>query len=418
MVSVYLSLLSEAWRKQPFYRIYLLLLLAAFVKQIISPAMLVDSREYLNAANNLYHFGVADACHPGNDFCGLILHQTRRTMGYPLILISSYFVQITWLLQVLLAALIPVTGLGILRGFSISEKAERWYFLLWLLYPLQYFYAAMVMPELWVQWMVLSAVLAWTGNRRWLLPLLLAVLVLLKPVFLPAVYLSPLLLFFIPGYRKWLALLPLTLVLLVSARNKQVTGLFHYSSIGVVNAYEYNVRAVMKTAGVSPDSFYAAGDRVMMRMDFREKYQYMGKQTKDVLMKYPLHYALRHTAGAALALFDPGRYDLVAFLGMSSGSGFMGIKENGGLSALFRQHPLVLVYLFVFGMLALLKVILTLMAARNWGRSLWPLLIPVLYILALTGPVGSARYIMPVAPLLIIMSAMTLGNLRIKGGRT
>lgn len=398
------------WHNRPAYRAYALLLLAALVWQCIRPALFIDSHEYLNAAGNLLRNGLPEAC-LSPESCDLLLPETRRTPGYPGIILATVWVPLLLTLQTLIAALVPVLMLRIANALELGSRAQM--VMMWLLfvYPLQYYYAPMLMPEIWVQFTLLIGLWCWVSGRQHWVPVCITALVLLKPVFLPAAVLCVLLVFKLPLRHKWVSVLPLVVVLLVSANHARKTGVFHYTSIATVNAYEYNVRPLVKLS-VSDDQYYRRQDSIMQPMTFAGRYNHIKSLTAHWLKTYPLQYAWLHARGGLLALADPGRYDCVAFFGLKSGPGFMNIREKGGWAALRSQPLWMLAYLAVFSLLALIRTALALLAVVRRFRSAIVLLIPVIYILALTGPVGSARYLMPVAPFLFMLAGIGAGLLK------
>lgn len=395
------------WHSRPAYRAYVLLLLAALIWQCFRPTLLIDSREYLNAARNLLRTGLPDSCLVPES-CDLLLPETRRTPGYPGIILATFRVPLLLILQTLMAALVPVLMLRIANALQLGNRAQMVMLWLLLVYPLQYYYAPMLMPEIWVQFALLFGLWGWVSGRQYLVPLCIAALVLLKPVFLPAAVLCILLIFKLPFRQKWVSVLPLAVVLLVSGHHARKTGVFHYTSIGAVNAYEYNIRPLVKLS-VSDDQYYRRQDSIMQSMNFTGRYNHIKSRTAYWLKAYPLQYAWLHVRGGLMALMDPGRYDCVAFFGLKSGPGFMNIREKGGWAALNSQPFWMLAYLAVFTLLALIRTGLALLAVFRRFRSVIVLLIPVVYILALTGPVGSSRYLMPVAPMLFILAGMGAG---------
>lgn len=392
--------IRETWRHSRLYRLYALLLLAAWVKQLIWPVWLIDSREFAQAALNLWN-GHWSAC---GDLvpCGQHwLEATRRTPGYPLLMALTVHPVLLGFLQLLPGLAVPVLA------HKLSGGSLRLIVLLFLLYPLQFFYAAWPMPEIWVQYLLLWAVLSWKAGKWRRIPFLLTGLILLKPVF---IVLLPLVVLFtvkVKGTMRWIQLLPLALVMLVSVYNQYTTGWFHYSSMGVENAYEYNYRAVLNRVNTSAEiaELSRRQDSLMRRMDYQQRAEFMQRQTREKLLAHPLLYGWLHFKGSLAVLFDPGRYDMFAFLKLESGSGFMGIKEK---NAAFGQQPWpVLVYLIFF---ILLRSFVILLALRGLikGRvsaETWVIFLLVFMFCAVAGPVGSARYLFPVAPLLFVLAA-------------
>jgi len=389
-----------AWRHSRLYRLYAVLLLLAWIKQLIWPVWLIDSREFAQAALHILN-GRWSSC--GNLLsCGEHwLEATRRTPGYPLIMTLTLHPAFTTLLQLIPALHVPVL-VQRLSGGSMRVIA-----LLFLLYPLQFFYTAWPMPEIWVQWLLLWAVWSWKERKWQQIPFLLSALLLLKPVFM---ILLPLCLYLIWRERRMWHLLPMGVFLLVSLLNQRQTGWFHYSSMGVENAWEYNRRAVMNQVN-SAEEIALLGrrhDSLLRQMNYRERSVFMQQQTREKILAHPVLYGWLHFKGSLAVLFDPGRYDLFAFLHIDSGKGFMGIKSGG---ASYWQQPLpVLVYLLFFLLLRLAVISLALRGILTHfrKRETWVLFGLIALFCAVAGPVGSARYLFPVAPMLFVLAVQGL----------
>lgn len=401
--------IRETWRHSRLYRLYTLLLLLAWLKQLIWPVWLIDSNEFAQAALNLLN-GHWSAC--GDMLpCGQHwLEATRRTPGYPVLMALTVHPALLGFLQLLPALAVPVLAQ------KLSGGHLRWIVLLFLFYPLQFFYTAWPMPEIWVQWLLLWALLSWKERQWQRIPWLLSALLLMKPVF---ILLLPLVVYFMvktQGLQRWMQLLPLAMVLIVSGINQQTTGWFHYSSMGAENAYEYNYRAVLNRVNSATEitALSRRHDSLLQGMNYRARAAFMQKQTREKLMAHPLLYGWLHAKGSVAVVVDPGRYDLLAFLRVESGSGFMGIKEKG--KAYWQQPWPVLVYLVFFIVLRLMVLILAFYGALQGYRQthVWVMLFIIALFCAVAGPVGSARYLFPVAPLLFVLAARGFDAIRIR----
>ena len=405
------ALLAGHWRQDKLYRVYILLVLLAFVKQLFYPAMLLDSYEYLNAAANLIKTGEWNACISSAD-CNLLMPETRRTPGYPALILLTGFTPVLYLVQSILALFLPVLLKRLLVIAGLPVQAMRWVSLLLFLYPLQYFYTAMLMPEMAVQFSILLLVI-FIYEKSWsYAAITLLILVLLKPVFLPASWLWVLAVFFIHGRVRWSALIPVSGILLVSLVNYNNTGAFHYTSIGATNSFEYNIPAV--ETEYNSDAIYHKITQ-MNNLSYSEKLSFLNGEAKKSLLAHPVKYASLHLKGALVSLIDPGRYDLLAWAGLKQGSGFMNKSGSDYLSVLLQQPAWLLIYFLVFLVIAILKLIFAIIGIFNLkARLAWIIFVTVAYILALLGPVGSARYLFPVMPLLILSSAVGLNYVLVK----
>jgi hypothetical protein len=400
-----LTALWEMIRRYPLYQIYLVLLLLVFGKQCFYPTELVDSGEYRNAAINLLAGNGWSACLP-NDVCDqLSLPETRRTPGYPILIGITGFTGILMLIQTLLAACIPYLMHNLLVKIG-KESCFNFAMMLLLLYPLQYYYSAMLMPEILCQVLVLCLIIAWIDKRWMLVSVLITLLLLLKPVFMPWAWLVLVAKFWIKDKQRIWLVLPITTVFLVSWINFRQTGIIHYTSMPVTNAFEYNIRNLTKET--SSENYYHAAAMKMNRKRFSEKYRFMKTATQQAIRLSPIKYAYLHIFGAFKTLIDPGRYDFAAFFRLPQGSGFM---QNSGWGVWPSQPPLLWVYIVIFALIGLLKTTLATFAVFNPLKHKWILLFPVLYTLLVVGPVGSARYLLPVMPLLIILAAVGWNSL-------
>ncbi len=407
------SAIGSEWRHSRLYRLYILLLLAGFLKQCIDYAALVDAAEYLQAAHHLTqgHWSSCGDLLP----CGSHwLEATRRTPGYPLLLLAVDF--IPWLLigiQCVLAAWIPLWSKRLLELFETSTHSRRFLLMAFLLYPLQIFYSNLLMPEIWVQALMLLGILQLALRNYRNIPWILSALVLLKPVFIIFLPLA-LLLFFKTQKQRWLQLLPMAVVLLVSWINYRNITWFHFTSVATENAFEYNMRAVMNRVNTPNEieALYKNYGKVLKPLNDVDRAQFMRRVSSEKIRKHLNVYFMLHVRGSVATLLDPGRYDLVAFLGLRDGGGFMNIKTAE------RQFPPwpQLVYM---GVLLLWRLVLLWLAIRWWLQcNNWFLrmliVIPLLLLPFSAGPVGSARYLFPVAPLLFVMAAAGLNTIRNK----
>lgn len=394
---------SLAWKGSSAYRWYWILLLLAWVKQLILPAQLVDATEYLNAASNLSWGMWPDSC---SGACDHWLHLTRRTPGYPtLLLIMGMVVPLVSLVQVAMAGLVPVVTNRILKLYGVSARAERWVYLLFLVYPFQYFYSGFVMPEVASQFL-LALLIVTLLSEKWLnAGLLAAVLILLKPVF---ILLIPVLIIFYRPFNKRFGLwIPVLVFVSLSFLNFNKTGVFHFSSIAVENQYEYNMRAVMNVVNTDKEirSIQKTSDSILAEMDFARAYSYMKNTARERILKHWKLYSWLHIKGTLLSLIDPGRYDLVAYLKLENTGGAMGIKEHGGIQKIWAQPWYLLVYMCLMVIIGATKWTFAAMAGFREFKRYGLLLFVIFTMVVVTGPVGSARYLFPVMPLILALCA-------------
>jgi len=395
------SAFMSFFKQYPLYRLYLLLLLMALGKQIILPSELVDSGEYKAAATNLLAGNGWSACLTANDCEQLSLPETRRTPGYPLLIAILGSGYVLWFFQFVLAAWVPLILKKILQKVG-KEHAFKPAMALLLLYPLQYYYTVMVMPDMLCQVLVLAFVLAYIQKNWFCAALTITALLLLKPVFMPWAWLALIGIFWAKGPQRLWLVLPVFAVMLISWINHLQTGIFHFTSISVTNAFEYNIKSLTKGEFSGEEMYYRLAASKMDSMDFAGKYQFMQKETQKAIRMSLVKYAYLHAMGSAKALLDPGRYDFIAFFQLPQGKGFM---DADGEDLWNSQPPSYWVYIIFFALLALFKGVLSVYALWKPLAHKGILLFVVLYMLLIVGPVGSARYLLPVMPVIIVLSA-------------
>jgi hypothetical protein len=400
---IFFRLITEQYRHSRLYRLFLLLLAAGFLKQLADYAVLIDSNEYLQAAHNLLngHWSACGTLLP----CGAHwLEVTRRTPGYPLlILLTGFSPMLLIALQIIAAALVPIWSIRLLNNITKAAKAQQILMIAFLLYPLQFFYSNLLMPEIWVQWILLCTMVYLSERNFRPLPFLISALILLKPVFILLIPLSIYLLFKPHKYRLF-QLLPVLFFLALSYYNFMQTGWFHYSSMAVENAYEYNMRAVMNRVNSAEETniLLRTWDGRLPGLNYAERATFMQRISREKIGGHFLLYSYLHVRGSLAALLDPGRYDLVAFLRLPEGSGFMGIKNPSyGLPPI---SMLVYMGIFLLWRVFLLAMVLRFLLINSDWKFLF-LLFPVFFLIAAAGPVGSARYLFPAAPLIFVMAA-------------
>lgn len=392
-----------AFNKQyPLYGLYLLLLLLALSKQIILPSELVDTAEYKSSATNLMAGKGWSACSTADTCEQLSLPETRRTPGYPLLIAIFHVSNLLLLFQFLLSAWVPFLMHKLLLKIG-KEACFKIALLFLLLYPLQYYYTAMIMPDILCQVLIIIGTLAFI-ERKWLqVSITVTALLLLKPVFMPWASLAFIGLFWIKDRQKLWLMLPMLSVLSISWVNQKHTGIFHFSSISVTNAFEYNIRSLTKEEFSGEEMYYRVAAVRMDSMNFAEKYHFMQNETQTAIRMSPVKYAYLHAMGFAKALLDPGRYDFIAFFQLPQGNGFMNM---GSKEIRTSQPPLYWIYIIFFALLALLKTMMSFFALfRNLPHKRI-LVSTVLYMLLIVGPVGSARYLLPVMPIMIVLAAI------------
>lgn len=397
--------------KQPLFWIYTSLAILALGKQLFQESVLVDSFEYLKKA----HF-VFDNWLEVNVPQERIMEPLRRTIGYPLLLkFLNYHHLIIYLFQFFISLFIPVLLHQLVLNFNYYSKIWKISMVILISFPLQFFYSAIIMPEIWVQFFLLLWVLAYFEGHRILMPLWLSVLVLLKPVFI--VFLPiPIILYFKKSYQLSIFdTLPIFVFMGLSFLNKFQYGVFSYSSVGYTNAYDYNRKKylIAKTNDENAvELIYKKEEQEIKKYrsnDFQGIIEYLNTKTTPILID-PVYWLI-HFKGVLVTFVDPGRYDAMVFLNWEKTSGFMGVNDGNVQRKLpFYQW----IYIVGFAFFALLKFCFVCFAIFHWNRySQIRFMAVILFLIAfMAGPVGSARYLVPAYPIMAFLGSVGLLSIR------
>lgn len=403
-----------------------------------------DSGRYVEVAHNLQQHGELYARPwPAAPPSGQAVQEfTIRPPGYPLFILAlggaGGWPVVVLLAQNLLSLLaLAVVLLGWAR--SRSQQPGRWAWAsalaLTLSFPAQLIYANALMSEVPLQAVLLLGVgvgvRGWqTGRRRYWTGAVgaVAAALLLKPVFFPfaLVFLG------IGAWQAWqrrrpelllLGAVPLLVAGLYMGWNGYRTGYVHFSSITDINLLHYNAAGVVRqTAGPAAEEAWVAAvlRRANAQPTFATRQHVIQTEALRVLWQHPLRYAAQHALGMVTLLLDPGRFDLSSFLGQNTAAGLLNHLRSGGLRAVglaLGQQPLGLL-LVLTGVAAanLLRLWLALRGlgygrgvgptASGWLRlhtaaGRWAVVLLLAYVALLTGPLGAARFLVPVWPLLL-----------------
>jgi hypothetical protein len=302
-----------------------------------------------------------------------------------------------------------------------------------LTFPAQLIYASAVMSEMLLQTAVLSMAVSalafinsprlrcWVGGA-----VAVIVALLLKPVFYPLAFVVAMLALVVGWrYRRpavaTVGFLPVLVVGLYMLWNQQRTGYFHFSSIAEINLLQYNAAGVLRRiAGPEVEAKWVTQviDQANAAPDFATRQRFIQAEASAMLTAHLGLYVRQHVQGMAALFLDPGRFDLSQLLGWPppDGGGLLMQARQGRLWQAATSLP--------WGQLGLLGVILLANLARlgfavrgfrrlqydsasmRYGR--WVAVGLLLYVAALTGPLGAARFLVPVWPLLLALALMGL----------
>ncbi len=400
--------------------------LCFFIWQILHGNFyLTDSYEYLNAAANLK----SDFLLYCGDLNKPIITEllTRRPPVYPLFLAGCQMISHSLILVIFLQNVMSVTGIYLVRQILLKYgylvKYDILFIVLLLLTPSQLIYANMIMSDTHFQFLIILIVwffIKYMKERSSVYGLLyavtLALSVLTKPVFVYFIFVNVLFFIWVSVKKSTfkpllISLIPLILLFTYQYRNYRQTGVFEVSSIVTANVLDFNLYFfIAKTDGMqTADSTISVIDSISaLQGSYKEKVAFKKQHSIEIVMKRPVKYALFHTKGLAGFFLDPGRFDLVNFFNLNAEkiNGLMfkinQIGLKGALLFLLNHSFILLSFLAIIFVSNLFKFycFIRFIFQRNmnkYGKGL--LLFMIFYVAFLTGPLGVARYIMPLAPL-------------------
>lgn len=397
---------------------------------------LFDSHEYLFESNNLFSSFTAysgDLSLPiDNDL------YTKRPILYPLFLgfhfLSPYLV-------LFFQNVISIIGIIYLRkslkmiGYKIEFDK---YLLIMLLGSLSYFiYVNMIMSEsllaFAISFMVYYAFKFIESKEvKYLLMFSITLIIgmLIKPVFYPFSFVM--LIFWLIFLKRTMtrhhiiaAMLPILFVVLISSINQNRVGVSHYSSIQRINLLYYNANYfLMNQHGLDyASNYYDSIKEIGYDMAYVEKYKIEEEAAIKIVKGNLFQYSLFHLKGSLRFFLDPGRFDIYNFFSFktSNEEGFLEIINDDGISGVFnylkQQNVIALLLLAIslmfnifrlFGFVIFASSLRLQNSIQNYQKIFVVML--VLYIALATGPLGAARFAVPVVLLMNAVVVLSVSN--------
>lgn len=413
-----------------FFAIAALTHLVFFIYAVRNESYLIkDSTEYLRAAENLFsghgwYAGDLNKTYQPN-------LESRRPPLYPFfigliktILKSDFFL----LLFQNLLSLINLAGIIILLSkFKTNNRYNLFILLLILFFPSQFIFSNMIMAEVLFQtcifWSFFFLVFFFQEKKIFQL-ILHSIFITLAVLTKPVLYLFwiPELIFFIILFLKkrisfpviFLSIIPLLAVITISFYNKKTTGYFHYSSMKTTNLMAYNVYQTLRLnhseiqATEIIDKIYAKAERSANFQEFSQTVENSG--LKLIKENLPGYFYLTFK-GIISFFLDVGRHDMYLFFATDFKESEQGIsyyyKQDGikGIINYMKQFsPLLITYSFLILLVNLFIFIAIILFIFN--KNIQPeiriyTLIIIIYLAGITGPIGSARFRVPVYPIIL-----------------
>lgn len=392
-----------------------------------------DSGRYVQAAANLKLHGQLYA----RPWLGAVPQGqavqefTIRPVGYPLVIWALGGLDGRPVMLLVLQNLLSLLNIGVVLGWWARLGRPKpshwpWAVLIILTFPAQFIYASAVMSEMMLQTVAVGMAAAGllfirAQRRRYFAGVAVAVVLalLLKPVFYPLAAVLGGVGVLLAGWQRrvslgMIGLVPVVVAGLYMGWNEQRTGYFHFSSITEINLLQYNAAGVVRQleGSVAEEKWVDSVVRAAnAQPDFRTRQELIRARAEAVLWAHPVVYVRQQAQGMAALVLDPGRFDISQLLGLAApaGGGLLVQARAGTLWQAVAKLPLAL--LAWLGIVLLANVSRLVLAGRGFRRlkngtpmlryGRWIAVALLLYVAVLTGPLGAARFLVPVWPLLL-----------------
>lgn len=407
--------------------------------QIHQHTKTADSDEYIFLAQNIAEHGVIYSGDYTSEPKDPSLY-SRRTLGYPVFLILTKIIFKSDLLPLLLQCMLSI--FNIFLGYKIAKQIisdtskSYLYLLFFLFFPSQFIYATLFMSEILFQTSILLCIfflLKFESEGLYkyffIYQLFLAVAYLIKPVAL-FLWLGYILYGVIYHNNRGVASRQIAMTLFhlmiiggFFMKNYQQTGIAEYSGIGRKLLINYNMPALL--------SFYENEDYAKNRIDSLQlsiAFQTYASQCANIdlfirneVSNHPLHFIALQSYGSVKFLLETGRWDLELWKnGYQHLASTVSLKQqfaSEGLAGLFQElkkwNSIFLIYYALVILATISLFILFIKSLFNTSilrRHKFLLVATILYFALLTGPSASARFRVPIFPILVILSITGFQN--------
>lgn len=377
--------------------------------------LLNDSDEYLETAVSLvdgsYFFPVRDVSDAAL--------ANKRPFIYPLFL--ALFLHSNLILIVIVQSIFGMFSIYMILKILKKLKIElSWLLVVFFIFTPSFFiYHQLIMSDWLVALLLLvlcNALLSkWNNKNFCIIQIVTITLALTKPVFYPFVYFNFLYfsIYFIK-IRKFYSMLFFPIIVLSAYLyfNSYKTGSPEFSSIQNTNLIAYNIyffKCFSQSESEANIWLEEVKKDANVHLSIAEKNNYYSQVAKSEILQNFVPYSCYHLFTAIRGIFDPGRFDLMSFYEKDD-------TENGFLKMLNLGKPnddvlknqylhvyLLLIPIFLFQMLKVIFSLVYLYFQRkkiNYQNVY--MIVLILYCIAVTGPVNSSRYMMPLQGFLIL----------------
>lgn len=399
--------------------------LLGMVYSLFTPLFKIyDSVEYSSLANNLVNNSIYYAGDIGNDLDFRLF--SKRTLGYPLFMAMQQSQLFLITAQVLLYFFSIMLGLVLLSHFTTSKKLFFLFLIFVVFSPVLLFHSQFILSDLLLTSLIMLGLVVYFEERISLqtklkiIGILWAVALLVKPVMLPSLLLIP----FVAGYlivrkKTWqpAILLPVLVWISVSMFNQNQTSMFEYSCISTINLAHYNAKLAIasKYGNDSAQQFTSSPIFKTPRntTEYNNYLQNLNQLATESIKQNIGAYLKIQVLGMIKMVLDPGRWELYTFFNQNTpDKSLTELLFSGQLLELKNQlgkTPMLLITFLILLIINLFKAVGIVFSIFKPPVKWWLLVGLCVYFLALTGPIGAARFMLPVTIITIIMSVIGWG---------
>jgi hypothetical protein len=394
-------------------------ILATAISLFKAQPVVNDSVEYQNLANNLISNNLYFSGNAQTDVDYRLF--SKRTPGYALFLAFQKNQIALLIAQVLCYLLLVILGLKLLQQFSKTQFSKKMYLAIVLFSPVLLFHSQLKLSDLLLSIIVLISLTIWFENRvqvknKWrLIFVFWSIGLLVKPVLLPSLILLPfvaLYLFIKSRIFTKLVILPIAIWASICYVNYTTTSVFEYSSISTINLAHYNAKLTIASKYGNDSAQHFTDSKIYLIPTLPQTYRAylsnLNTAAKDaILQNFPTYLKIQ-TMGMAKMLLDPGRWELYTYFNQNTADGslteLLYARKWTELNAKMQSNK-ALFYSFI--LLLIINLIKVLGIAFSFLRPTkqWFVLAAIsAYFLAITGPIGAARFMLPATILSIVLS--------------
>lgn len=398
------------------------------VKSLIGNYFLTDSIEYVRLSQNIWNsfiFSSGDL-NAINEF-----ELTKRPPLYAIFIILSSLGTFNIYLTVFVQNIISISSIYISLSLfqKLGTRVNNKVIIVFIISGIsQFVYANLLMSEMFLQFLIVLlcyALFNFLKSRSWKLLLVFQFLVILlfltKPVFYLIVIPNFVLAIFLSKKLKYAwttSLIPLLILFLYCQWNYTRTGSYDFSSIQNINLIDYNLK-LFHINKYGEEYALKINEEIKNKADRETNYVNKQRVLREEGYRYLKNdlwsYSWFHFKGSLRMIFDPGRFDLSVFFDEKSNeevgfSRLLNLKNTDEIyNFIMKQSMVVLILLPIILFFNIIKAIgfvkYWVFNFRKVSLVHWVMLFLILYIIALTGPVGASRFLVPILPFITIFAA-------------